>query len=67
MANNKIVQAWKNEEYRMAMTAEERASLPENPAGIVELTDEALDDLIAGSEDSDSCCWGSCGVVVAEV
>lgn len=63
--SNKTINAWKNEEYRMELSDEERAILPANPAGIVELTDEALDELVAGSlADGDlkdgSCCWSSC-------
>lgn len=58
------IKAWKNEDYRLSLSDEERALLPANPAGVVELTDEALDDLVAGAEETDSCCWGSCGGVV---
>lgn len=42
------INAWKNEEYRSNLSAEERALLPENPAGLVELTDEALKDVSGG-------------------
>ena len=37
-----IIRAWKDAEYRRSLTAEELAALPENPAGMVELTDEDL-------------------------
>ncbi|WP_224367797.1 mersacidin/lichenicidin family type 2 lantibiotic [Hyalangium versicolor] len=58
----KTIQAWKDEDFRLSLTEAERAQLPANPAGIVELTDEALDSLISGgaSEQLDSCCWSSC-------
>ncbi len=57
----KTTQAWKDEDFRMSLTSEERAKLPANPAGIVELTDEALDSLISGgAAEADSCCWDSC-------
>ena len=65
MSNKSIIQYWKNEEHRLNLSDEERANLPENPAGLVELTDEALDDLISGGvgaeglQDS-SCGWSSC-------
>lgn len=68
MSNKDIIEYWKNSEHRLNLTAEERAKLPENPAGLVELTDEALDDLISGGnqEGADSCGWDSCngGVIV---
>ena len=58
---SKATKAWKDEDFRMSLTESERAKLPENPAGIVELTDEALDSLLAGGVETDSCCWCSCG------
>jgi mersacidin/lichenicidin family type 2 lantibiotic len=54
------IKAWKDEDFRLSLTNEERAQLPANPAGIVELTDEALDSLLSGGVDSSSCCWDSC-------
>ena len=59
---NKTTQAWKNEDFRLSLTEGERAQLPANPAGIVELTDEALDSLISGgmADQAESCCWSSC-------
>ena len=58
---NKTTQAWKDEDFRLSLTSEERAQLPANPAGIVELTDEALDSLISGgAAEAGSCCWSSC-------
>jgi mersacidin/lichenicidin family type 2 lantibiotic len=64
----KTIQAWKDEDFRLSLTEAERAKLPANPAGIVELTDEALDSLISGgaAEQVDSCCWSSCNADQAE-
>jgi mersacidin/lichenicidin family type 2 lantibiotic len=42
MTKEQIIQAWKDEEYRSSLAAAERALLPENPAGIIELTDEEI-------------------------
>jgi mersacidin/lichenicidin family type 2 lantibiotic len=54
MQNTDIVRAWKDAEFRAGLSPEERALLPENPAGLVELTDEALEDIVGGG----SClCW----------
>lgn len=62
MSNIDIVRAWKDEQYRMSLTAEERAQLPQNPAGMVELTDSDLEGVAGGAMDADisvtktSCC-----------
>jgi mersacidin/lichenicidin family type 2 lantibiotic len=39
---NHIIRAWKDESYRLSLTAAEQAALPANPAGIVELSDAQL-------------------------
>jgi mersacidin/lichenicidin family type 2 lantibiotic len=49
-----IIRAWKDEEYRNSLSAAERAMLPENPAGMIELTDEDLDGAAGG------CCTYNC-------
>jgi mersacidin/lichenicidin family type 2 lantibiotic len=42
MPNVDIIRAWKDEEYRLSLTDAERAMLPENPAGLIELEEEEL-------------------------
>lgn len=42
MSNLNVVRAWKDAKYRRSLSAEELAQLPENPAGLVELTDSEL-------------------------
>jgi mersacidin/lichenicidin family type 2 lantibiotic len=37
-----IIRAWKDEEYRLSLTEEERAQLPPHPAGLIELDDGQL-------------------------
>jgi mersacidin/lichenicidin family type 2 lantibiotic len=44
-----LVRAWKDEEYRLSLSASELALLPENPAGSLELTDAELDVVAGGS------------------
>jgi mersacidin/lichenicidin family type 2 lantibiotic len=44
-----VVRAWRDEEYRDSLTAEERASLPENPAGTAVVQDSALHTIAGGS------------------
>jgi len=43
-----IIRAWKDEEYRNSLSEEQRAQLPENPAGMVELSDEAMQNVGGG-------------------
>ncbi|MBW8875750.1 MAG: mersacidin/lichenicidin family type 2 lantibiotic [Acidobacteria bacterium] len=40
--NVDVVRAWRDEEYRNSLTEEQRASLPENPAGFAMVDDSAL-------------------------
>jgi mersacidin/lichenicidin family type 2 lantibiotic len=48
MSNSKTIRAWKDPEYRASLSAEELALLPENPAGLIELTDAALGEVAGG-------------------
>ena len=43
-----IIRAWKDEEYRLSLTEEQRALLPENPAGQLELSDADLESVAGG-------------------
>ena len=43
MTLQQIVRAWKDASYRQSLTAAERAQLPSNPAGLVELSAAELD------------------------
>ena len=45
--NSNIVRAWKDEFYRESLSDEERAALPENPVGELELTDAELGSVFA--------------------
>lgn len=56
MSNENIVQAWKDEEYRAALTEEQIEQLPENPAGDTEISDEQLEDVDGGSDTAVVCC-----------
>ena len=49
MSRRDIIRAWKDEEYRESLSEAERALLPENPAGIIELSDTDLDVLAGGT------------------
>lgn len=43
-----IVRAWRDEEYRNSLTEEQRASLPENPAGLAQVSDSVLRSIAGG-------------------
>jgi mersacidin/lichenicidin family type 2 lantibiotic len=37
-----IIRAWKDKSFRDSLSEEQRAQLPDNPAGLVEIDDEQL-------------------------
>jgi mersacidin/lichenicidin family type 2 lantibiotic len=55
-----IVRAWKDDAYLASLSEAERALVPSNPAGTVELTDEELEGIAGGllgdSYGATSCC-----------
>jgi mersacidin/lichenicidin family type 2 lantibiotic len=44
-----IVRAWKDEAYRQSLDADELQALPANPAGVLELSDEDLEEVQGGA------------------
>lgn len=50
MNRERIIRAWKDPEYRASLSTEERAALPECPAGrsLTELQDEELAEAVGG-------------------
>ena len=64
-----IARAWKDEEYRRSLSAEERAGIPANPAGLIELTDADMGKVTGGNSHlctlvtarcDTPCTWPSC-------
>ena len=49
MSAKDVIRAWKDEAFRNSLSSEQRAMLPENPAGAVELTDADLDPVAGGA------------------
>ncbi len=49
MNNIDIARAWKDAEYRDSLSAAELSQLPENPAGLVEISDADLREANGGS------------------
>jgi mersacidin/lichenicidin family type 2 lantibiotic len=50
MPHEDIIRAWKDEEYRNSLSEEQRAQLPENPAGMVELPEADMESIAGGVE-----------------
>lgn len=72
MSRKNIIRAWKDAQYRSSLSEEERALLPQHPAGSAELSDEDLG-LVAGGRppsthstvtQSDICCCSGCACVI---
>ncbi|WP_392534164.1 mersacidin/lichenicidin family type 2 lantibiotic [Nostoc sp. C117] len=55
MSNNDIIRAWKDEEYRKNLSEQQRSQLPENPAGIVELSDAQMESIAGGRPETYWC------------
>jgi mersacidin/lichenicidin family type 2 lantibiotic len=51
MTPDQIIRAWKDEDFRLSLSAAEQALLPQNPAGASELSDEELLGVTGGQED----------------
>ena len=48
MANIDIIRAWKDADYRNSLSEDQRSQLPKNPAGMIELSDAALETISGG-------------------
>ena len=44
-----IIRSWKDESYQYGLDANAHALLPDNPAGLIELTDTDLNEIHGGS------------------
>ena len=49
MNKERIIRAWKDEEYRAGLSEAERQLLPAHPAGIVEIPEAEMDDVAGGT------------------
>ena len=54
MSPDVIIRAWKDESFRRGLSADERALLPANPAGLIELDDAQLE-VAAGARPPVTC------------
>ena len=58
MSQEMIIRAWKDESYRLSLSAKELALLPPNPAGQIELSEQSLDSLDPFAPTAPSLCRG---------
>jgi mersacidin/lichenicidin family type 2 lantibiotic len=55
MTNKQIIQFWKDDSYRLNLTAAERSLLPDHPAGLIELTNADLSGVGGGAVSGTYC------------
>jgi mersacidin/lichenicidin family type 2 lantibiotic len=48
MSHVNVIRAWKDEEYRLGLPEADRARLPENPAGLIEVPEHDLGAVAGG-------------------
>lgn len=65
MSTTEVLRAWRDHEFWLGLSEEERSRVPENPAGLVELMDVELEQVSGLTHQfthcSDSCtCFASC-------
>jgi mersacidin/lichenicidin family type 2 lantibiotic len=60
MSYKDIIRAWKDAEYRDSLTEAQRSQIPDNPAGLIELSAAELHGIVGGRRaDTDlGCCTG---------
>ena len=61
MSKIDFIRAWKDEDYRLSLSGEERAQLPQNPAGIIDLSESELEVVVGASTEhiqTLGCCNG---------
>jgi mersacidin/lichenicidin family type 2 lantibiotic len=53
VSNIDIIRAWKDENYRNSLSEEQLSQLPNNPAGIIDLSDEEMESIVGGLNKGD--------------
>lgn len=57
MRKDEIIRAWRDADFFFSLPEDKRSMLPGNPAGMVDLNEEALRNVLGASH---STCWESC-------
>jgi mersacidin/lichenicidin family type 2 lantibiotic len=60
MKNDEIIRAWRDADYFFDLSDEQRALLPANPVGMIELSQDALTTVAGGASCRISCCSDCC-------
>jgi mersacidin/lichenicidin family type 2 lantibiotic len=64
MPHLNIIRAWKDAGYRLGLSDAERVLLPENPAGVLELTDRELSTAVGGMPPTCDECSNMCSMMM---
>ncbi|HET9228438.1 MAG TPA: mersacidin/lichenicidin family type 2 lantibiotic [Thermoanaerobaculia bacterium] len=48
MKKKQILEAWRNEEFFLSLSEEERAAVPEHPSGLLDIDDDVLKTITGG-------------------
>jgi mersacidin/lichenicidin family type 2 lantibiotic len=59
-----VIRAWKDADYRESLSAEDRAALPNHPAGLVDLSDIELE-LVRGAAEATG--WERCDITPTSI
>ncbi len=59
MSEYDIVRAWKDEDYLNSLSEEQRSQLPENPVGMIEMSDKDMEVLAGGYGSANFTKYGS--------
>jgi mersacidin/lichenicidin family type 2 lantibiotic len=62
LSQTDVIRAWKDEDFRSGLTDAQRASLPEHPAGLIELGDAELDGVAGGRPKTNGTFGGTCEI-----
>lgn len=62
MSNFDIIRAWKDDDYSSSLSEAQRSQLPANPAGMVELSDEDMENFAGGANFSANGGNGGCTI-----
>ncbi|MDJ0570861.1 MAG: mersacidin/lichenicidin family type 2 lantibiotic [Pleurocapsa sp. MO_192.B19] len=60
MSQQDIIRAWKDEKFRNSLSEDQRSQLPENPAGILDMSDESLETIFGGAVKTGAGTGGNC-------
>lgn len=60
MSKEHIILAWKSETYRNGLSADQLKHLPDNPAGLIELSSEDLGSAAGGATTEAMLTYGCC-------